>query len=69
MKENECELWGQTVFIKPALIFTRYVTWGKVLKLSVSPGRLEYINIFINVIVRIKQYKWKYPAHPVSGTQ
>lgn len=54
MKENKYGLWSQIVFIIPALILTRYVTGGKV-----SRGRLDYIYIFINVIVRIKQYKWK----------
>lgn len=54
MKENEWGLWGQAVFIKPALILTRFVTWGKVYNLSVSPARLGFINIFINVTARIK---------------
>lgn len=35
MKENEWGLWGQAVFIKPALILTRFVTWGKVYNFSV----------------------------------
>ena len=46
MKENKCGLRSQTVFIIPALILTRYVTGGKV-----SPERLDYIYIFINVLV------------------
>lgn len=54
MKENECGRWGQTVFIKSALILTRYVTWGKVNNLAVSPAKLGFIHIFINVIVSIK---------------
>ena len=54
MKENKCGLRSQTVFIIPALILTRYVTGGKV-----SPERLDYIYIFINVLVKINQYKWK----------
>ena len=52
MKESKCGLWSQIVSIIPALILTRYVTGGKV-----SPGKLDYIYIFITVIVRIKQYK------------
>lgn len=57
MKENECGHWGQAVFIKSALILTRYVTWGKVYNLAVSPGKLRFIHVFINGIVSIKARK------------
>lgn len=60
MKGNACGLWDQTVFIKPVVILTRYVIWGKVYNLSVSPERLGFTNILIKVIVRIKQPKWTY---------
>lgn len=52
MKDNECGI-GVRVFLKLALTCPRCMTWGKVLYLAASPGRQQYVSIFIYVIVKI----------------
>lgn len=67
-KESECGT-GVRLFLKPALIFPRYVTQSKVLYLAALRGRGGCVGVFTNVILRVKQHKWRYPEHPASGTQ